>query len=173
MLSFQCIAYVFSSLSYCQFVGKDIWLFVLQLLCHHTLYLDFTQNFLLAQNFIKFVLSKFSVSLLSLIHLFKLVKTSFMQFLKHSISRCDIIILVLSAKCIVSDWVLTIWGRSLMYVWERAEDQVLTLRNSMLHKAPIRVDAIIWIWCNYFYLLSVRKVWFKPLTSYISNSITI
>jgi uncharacterized membrane protein len=46
------------------------------------------------------------------------------------------------------------------------------LKNSTLCNIPIWVDAIISIWCIYFYfLLSVIKAWFKPLTSNILNSI--
>jgi hypothetical protein len=51
----------------------------------------------------KFVLSKFNVSLLALIHLFKPAKTSFMQIWKQSISGREIIILVSSAKSIGLD----------------------------------------------------------------------
>jgi hypothetical protein len=51
----------------------------------------------------KFVLLKFNVSLLALIHLLEPAKTSFMQIWKQSISGCEIIILVTSAKSIGLD----------------------------------------------------------------------
>jgi hypothetical protein len=40
--------------------------------------------------------------------------------------------------------------------------------------APVRLGAAIWIWWFYFCLmLSVMKVWFKPLANYISKSIKL
>jgi hypothetical protein len=64
----------------------------------------------------KFVLSKFNVSLLALIHLFKPAKTSFMQMWKQAITGCEIIILVSSAKSIGLDCELMVWGRPLIYM---------------------------------------------------------
>jgi hypothetical protein len=63
------------------------------------------------------------------------------------------------------------WGQIINIYEKKQRTKYWTLKKSMFYNAPIWIGAIIWIWWFYFYLLpSVMKVWFKPLTSYISDS---
>jgi hypothetical protein len=69
------------------------------------------QFLFVVQNFMKFVLSKFNVSLLALIHMFTPAETSFMQIWKQSVCVCGIIIIVSSTKSVGLDREFMVGGR--------------------------------------------------------------